>query len=343
LIFSSSSQYEDVRIWAPWGHIAGRWYGNRTERPILALHGWMDNLGTFDRLIPLLPDYLGVLCIDLPGHGRSSRLPPGMHYSVEEYIYIIARVMKEYKWHKVSLMGHSLGGVLSYFFAALAPHMVDMVVQLDIILPPTEFPGIAPMYGIAMEKHLVEEERAEQNEFHEPPSYTLAQMRALLAKGTSNSVPPDLGEHLLYRSVARSQLYPDKFYFSKDGRVKYYTIMPLSLPLAAEFARRIRNKPYLIIKGADSKFISSRSNEALSILRAQNPHLEYHEVPGAHHAHLTHAAECAKYLIPFLRRYRPPPVGSWSLAGEEVAISRKERRKAQERFFSWNLKRRSKL
>lgn len=31
------------------------------------LHGWMDNAGTFDTLIPLLPKELSYLSIDLPG------------------------------------------------------------------------------------------------------------------------------------------------------------------------------------------------------------------------------------------------------------------------------------
>lgn len=333
-----------MRIWAPWGHIAGRWYGNRVERPILAIHGWLDNLGTFDTLIPLLPDYLGVLCIDLPGHGRSSRLPPGMHYSTVEFMYIIARVMKEYKWQKVSLMGHSLGGILCFLFTSLASHLVDMVISLDILLPLLENPKTINQWGPHIENHLLEEERAEKNKFSEPPSYTLAQMRKLVAQGTYDSVPSNLAQHLLYRSVAKSQLYPDKFYFDKDRRVKYYSVMTLTKPLAAEFARRIKNKPYLILKAEDSPFISQSSNEALSILGEQNPQFEYYEVPGAHHAHLTHAAECAKHIVPFLRHHRPPPMSSWSLpAEEEVTISKRDRRKARERFFSWNTKRRSKL
>ena len=41
------------------------------------MHGYMDNAGTFDRLIPLLPDKFYVVAIDLPGHGFSSHVPYG--------------------------------------------------------------------------------------------------------------------------------------------------------------------------------------------------------------------------------------------------------------------------
>lgn len=61
----------------PWGIVAGKWYGPENVRPILMLHGWQDNAGTFNTLIPLLPQNHSYLALDLPGHGLSSRLPAG--------------------------------------------------------------------------------------------------------------------------------------------------------------------------------------------------------------------------------------------------------------------------
>lgn len=56
--------------------ILAKWWGPRDKQPIIAIHGWQDNAGTFDPLIELLPKELSILCIDLPGHGRSSHIPP---------------------------------------------------------------------------------------------------------------------------------------------------------------------------------------------------------------------------------------------------------------------------
>ncbi|SPP87645.1 probable serine hydrolase [Drosophila guanche] len=332
----SLTDYEEVKIPVPWGHISGRWHGNRTERPILAIHGWLDNLGTFDRLIPLLPDCVGLLCIDLPGHGRSSRLQPGLHYSVHDYVFIIPRVMKEYGWHKVSLMGHSLGGIIAFVYAALAPHTVDMIISLDILRPlPSDPRGKdVDTFRSHLEKHLVEDERQELGKMREPPSYTLPELRKVLAKGSYNSVPPKDAQHLLYRQVAKSQLYPDRFYFSRDARVKYYYHMYIDDGLAAELARRIKRKPYLIIKGSLSPFVGPHCDEPMSILRQNNPHFEFHVVEGTHHAHLHNAEECAKHIVPFIRHHRPPHLTSWSLTGKESQLSSKERRRAQEQFFA---------
>uniref|UniRef100_A0A6P4EQM8 Probable serine hydrolase n=1 Tax=Drosophila rhopaloa TaxID=1041015 RepID=A0A6P4EQM8_DRORH len=342
----SLSDFKEVRIPAPWGHISGRWYGNRTERPILAIHGWLDNLGTFDRLIPLLPDYIGVLCIDLPGHGRSSRLQPGLHYNMYDYIYIIPRIMKEYGWSKVSLMGHSLGGIISFFYTSLAPNTVDMVISLDILLPrPLGDPRMAlAQVAQEMDKHLVEEDRQEEGNLHEPPSYTLSQLTKVLAKGSFNSVTPEFAKHILYRQVAKSQLYPDRFYFSRDGRVKYYHSMPVETGLAAEMAGRIRRKPYLIIKGSKSPYVGVECGEPMSILRQNNPHFEFYEVEGGtHHVHLHAAEECARYIVPFIRHHRPPTLTSWSLTSKEQQLSLNEKRKVQERFFEISKNKRSKL
>jgi hypothetical protein len=42
-------------------------WGKPNDHPILALHGWQDNAGTFDKLIPLLPSDLYVVCLDFCG------------------------------------------------------------------------------------------------------------------------------------------------------------------------------------------------------------------------------------------------------------------------------------
>ncbi|XP_017064639.1 probable serine hydrolase [Drosophila eugracilis] len=333
----SLSDYETVKIPVPWGYISGRWYGNRKERPILAIHGWLDNLGTFDRLIPLLPDYIGVLCIDLPGHGRSSHLPPGVYYSVYDYVFIIPLVMKEYGWSKVSLIGHSLGGVLCFIFAALSPNTVDMIVSLDILLPHR---NEVKYMALSIEKQLLEVERQKLGNYTEPPSYTFSQLGKVLAKGSLNSVSPDLAHHLLYRQLKKSKLYPERYYFARDGRVKHYHYIDIDQGLGAEMARRIRKKPYLIIKGSLSPSLSQRSDEALSILAEDNPHFELYEVEnGTHHIHLHAAEECASYIVPFIQHHRPPALTSWTLSGKEDGPSLKK----PKGFFAWTKKKRSKL
>ena len=73
----SSSVFKDVKIPVPWGHIAGKEWGSPSGEPWIALHGWLDNCGSFDTLLPHFPENHRIIAIDMPGHGFSSHFPEG--------------------------------------------------------------------------------------------------------------------------------------------------------------------------------------------------------------------------------------------------------------------------
>ena len=50
-----------------------------------------------------------IVCIDQPGHGRSSHYPPGMHYKLSDGFTVLRRVLDHLQWEKCCIMGHSLG------------------------------------------------------------------------------------------------------------------------------------------------------------------------------------------------------------------------------------------
>ena len=101
----------------------------------LHLEGWQDNAGSFDRLIPLLPRHLSFLAIDLPGHGYSSRTHDGVGYGMLDILIILNLVMKEYNWSKISLLGHSMGAIISFLYAATYPEKINFVVAVDALKP----------------------------------------------------------------------------------------------------------------------------------------------------------------------------------------------------------------
>ncbi|XP_073842392.1 probable serine hydrolase [Musca autumnalis] len=223
---ATTTTFSEVRIQVPWGHISGRWYGDQSERPILALHGWLDNCETFAKLAPLVSPYRSLLCIDLPGHGLSSHLPAGILLLLRVlllFVRVILRLMHVYKWEKVSLLGHSMGGSTVFHFASFFPDRVDMIISLDLIKTSYRPAKIVPSnYATAIEKALRDNDRllnALPNS--EPPSYTFQQCETMLFEGTHNSVELENCKYILERNVTKSHLYPDKYFFSRDGRVKY--------------------------------------------------------------------------------------------------------------------------
>ena len=42
-------------------------WGPDDGMPVLALHGWQDNAGTYDTLAPLLPNSIRLICLDFCG------------------------------------------------------------------------------------------------------------------------------------------------------------------------------------------------------------------------------------------------------------------------------------
>lgn len=105
-------------------------------QPILFIHGWQDNAGTFDPLVELLPKELSYLCVDLPGHGLSSPYPSGMFYYIFwDGLLVARRIVKHFGWAKVSIVGHSLGGAVGFMYASVFPDEVDKLVSLDIACP----------------------------------------------------------------------------------------------------------------------------------------------------------------------------------------------------------------
>jgi len=48
-------------------HVLAKIWGPEDGIPVLALHGWQDNAGTYDTLAPLLPNTIRLVCLDFCG------------------------------------------------------------------------------------------------------------------------------------------------------------------------------------------------------------------------------------------------------------------------------------
>uniref|UniRef100_A0A8C7ZRA6 Serine hydrolase like n=1 Tax=Oryzias sinensis TaxID=183150 RepID=A0A8C7ZRA6_9TELE len=96
-LMSSSSVKQavsELSVPVPWGEIRGRVWGPEHGSPVLCLHGWADNSGTFNTLLPLLPKDCRYVAMDLAGHGCSSHRPPGVLYSFPSYVMDVRRVVE---------------------------------------------------------------------------------------------------------------------------------------------------------------------------------------------------------------------------------------------------------
>ncbi len=75
---------------------------------ILLLHGWKDDLHTFDALIPLLSGSARVVRLDFPGFGGSQL--PSEAWGVGEYARFVEDFCQKLRITPEILVGHSFGG-----------------------------------------------------------------------------------------------------------------------------------------------------------------------------------------------------------------------------------------
>ena len=84
--------------------------------PCIALHGWLDNAGSFDRLAPLLPNSK-IIAVDLPGHGLSDHRPQGTSAHFLDYVKDVAVLSDVLGLERFDLIGHSMGGGIATLVA----------------------------------------------------------------------------------------------------------------------------------------------------------------------------------------------------------------------------------
>lgn len=123
---------------------------------VVALHGWLDNAASFEMLSEYIQTDRPFYAIDLPGHGLSEhRSDISSYHLLENIVDIIAFIdaLDGMTNTKVTLLGHSLGGIIACLVAAAAPERVEQLILLDSIGPLTdETESVLPQLRNAVSK-----------------------------------------------------------------------------------------------------------------------------------------------------------------------------------------------
>ncbi|XP_059610525.1 probable serine hydrolase [Phlebotomus argentipes] len=297
--------FTEVKIKVPWGHVAGKWWGPSDVRPILLIHGWLDNAGTFDTLIPLLPkDHVSYLAIDLPGHGLSSHIPEGMTYSHYDYVWLIHRIRKIYEWDKISLIGHSLGGVVTFLYTGIFSKYVDMLITLDGMKPYTSAELITNVLknGIARNTTEVINHLSPKSQ----PAYSKHELTERMQASSYNSLEPKDCEYLFIRGIKKSPVHPDKYFLRSDARVKVIHMISFSEENSLDIAREVRCPVLRITADIKRKNSQSSADELIEALKKNNKQVEHCVVSGKHHVHLSQPDKISGIITDFILKYRSP-------------------------------------
>lgn len=104
-------------------------YGRGTHT-LLLIHGFSDNISTWQRVIPEFGRDYRIIAVDLPGFGRASRSWPTP--LVRGYVELIREMLVERRTGPVTVIGNSLGAVTALMLATEHSELVHRVVLADM-------------------------------------------------------------------------------------------------------------------------------------------------------------------------------------------------------------------
>jgi pimeloyl-ACP methyl ester carboxylesterase len=104
--------------------------GNKDAPPILLVHGLGERaMQDWFTTIPVLAKTHHVIALDLPGFGKSQS--PKGRFSPLNYAQVLDDVVMHYSKGALSVIGHSMGGAVSLYFAGQYPEKVEKLILVD--------------------------------------------------------------------------------------------------------------------------------------------------------------------------------------------------------------------
>ena len=262
--------FEEIRLSLPHIEVAAHLYGPEDGQPVIALHGWLDNAATFSRLAPLL-EGLRIVALDLPGHGHSDHRPVGAPYNIWDYAHDVLQVAEQFGWQRFSLLGHSMGAIVSVLLAGAMPDRVGRLALIDGVIPFTGEAETAPQkLGESLQALL------EVDAKRKPVYKTFEQAVAARMKGVG-AVSHDAAERLAQRGLMP---VPGGFTWRTDARLMLPSPMRLSRAHALAFVDRVACPTSLIL--AEQGLMT----EPAMLQLAEGLPFALHRLAGGHHLHL---------------------------------------------------------
>ena len=237
-------------------------YGG-TGPTLLLVHGLGGSAITWDAVGPGLTRFGRTLALDLPGFGLS---PPAGDWTLES----LARAVIDFTDDlaaPVTLIGNSLGGLISIMIASDRPDLVERLVLVSPATPPRlpdprlHWPTAvrlavqaSPLLGMAMARHY---------RHHYPPEQLLRLAIDNIVHRPSR-IPPDVMRDLTALMEVRYQLP-----WATDSVPKVARGIAMAWAKPASYVARIRKitAPTLVVQGLEDRIVSPTAVEWLVSLR----------------------------------------------------------------------------
>jgi pimeloyl-ACP methyl ester carboxylesterase len=222
-------------------------WGTPIGEPLVLIHGFLDQARSWEPLVGFLRQRmdppLWIIAPDCRGHGDSGWAGAGGYYHFPDYVFDLDCVVRALRVSQFKLVGHSMGGTISFLYAGTFPQRVTRLVLIEGMGPPGMNFSDAPT---RMENWISEVQERGRNHFHE---YNSIEAGARQLQRTNTRLNDDLALALARDGMKQNQR--GKWVWKFDPLHRTAAPQPFYSFQAIEFLRRI-DCPVLILEGEQS-------------------------------------------------------------------------------------------
>ena len=114
--------------------------------PVILLHGFPQTWYEWHRIMPELAKHYTVIVPDLRGAGLTDKPAADNGYSGSLLAEDVHQLVRQLEFDSIRLVGHDIGGLAAYAYAALYSDEVAQLVMMEAFVP-----GIEPVYSAVLQ------------------------------------------------------------------------------------------------------------------------------------------------------------------------------------------------
>lgn len=255
--------------------LRGLAWGDVSDPPILALHGWLDNAASYAFLAPHLHGY-HVVAPDLTGHGLSDCRSADASYQIWDDLPELLGIVDELGWGRFHLLGHSRGAIISTLLASAIPERVTSLTLFDGVVPSTIEEDAFPTQ---MRKALDDKKLLLKR-----PSRVYATIEDALTVRLRKGLSPAAARAIVERNLVACE---GGYCWRTDPRLQGASAMKLTSG-QSEAALKALDMPVLLLLAEETAY-RAQGLEQLVADTIRDVTLE--QVPGHHHFHMEAGCE----------------------------------------------------
>ncbi len=220
--------------------------GSHVDHTVFLIHGFLDLAWGWAAAVRAgLGERLHIIAPDMRGHGDSGHIGPGGYYHFMDYLADLHELVRALGRDRVSLVGHSMGGSITAYYAGAFPDAVHRLALLEGTGPP-EMPGEVPDRVVSWLAG------CERMQTRAPRSYADLAAAAARLSAHDPRLDPTLALEIAERCTRVNA--DGTRQFKHDPLHLTLGPYPFRLDVAESFWRRI-TCPVLLVEGAESSHV----------------------------------------------------------------------------------------